>query len=88
MGVNPTMQIDIESTGYRYLAVILYVIGMVGMAIAFLGVIATFKGAMDGSLSMEETIATCFFFGYFETLFFAKNRFASKLLKENAQNNL
>lgn len=82
MGVNPTMQIDIESTADRYVAIILYAIGMVGMAIAFIGMITTFKTAMDGSLSMEETIAICFFFGFLWALFLTMNRLSAKLLAE------
>lgn len=82
MGVNPIMQIDIESTGDRYVVIILYVIGLVGMAIAFLGMITTFKAAMLGSLSMEGTIAICFFFGFFAALFFGMNRLSAKLWAE------
>lgn len=76
------MKIDIESTADRYLAIVVYLIGLVGMAIAFLGTIAVIQSTIEGDLPMEETIALCFFFGFFKALFFAMNRLSAKLLAE------
>lgn len=79
------MKINIENTADKSTAIIVYLIGLVGMAISFLSLIAVFKSAIQGSHSMEETIAFCFFFGFFgffAALFFSMNRLSAKLLAE------